>query len=169
MMRRITVLLFILTGFSLYELKAQDENGYMLLINSPLSFQQGFGFKQPYYRKAFDVNFSLIVLNLGYNYQQYYGSNGYIGLGLGSGFQLQYGYGFNQEKHLIRFRSDWPLYSFVKNKLSFLAFCSVGIFCEHTFNDKNKGFNIGITIGGNLATLLTLKDNIANKKKKDSK
>ncbi|WP_320051681.1 hypothetical protein [uncultured Acetobacteroides sp.] len=166
MIKKILILIIVVILFDKNAYSHEDENALMFFINSPIGVQQGFGSKNPNNSLSFDTNITLVIFNLGYNYQDYSGHNGYIGLGIGSAIQVQYGYGFTQKKNLLRIRTDLPLYSFTENKQSPLSFCSLGLYCEKTFDNQDKGLTVGVSVGFNISTLLFLESNSNNRKGK---
>lgn len=125
-----------------------------LLLNSPIGYQQGFGFKTPYFRSSFDANITLTILNFGYNFNEYYKSSAFIGIGIGSILQFQYGYCFHENNHLMRIRSDLPLYSVTKNKKSITNYCSIGVYYDYAFKSINRSSSLGISVSFNLSTLV---------------
>lgn len=145
-----TKLTRIITIFTIF-LNVQQLSGHTsdktlaMLFNAPIGIQQGYGFNHPHFRTAFDINVTLLVLNAGYNYNSFYKSNAYIGLGVGSLIQLQYGYGFYQKNHMVRIRTDFPLFAITKEK-SILDYISVGAYYNYAFKSKRQKSSVGISL-----------------------
>ncbi len=154
-MRKILIGLSLILTCFFNKVQAQShDNGYAalasILLNLNVGYQQGFSTKSPTSRSAFDSNLTLVLLNIGYSHQQYYGSNGYIGLGVGTLAQAQYGFGFNEKKRIGRLRSDLPIGILFSSEDKALNALSVGIFAERDFHHTNRGNSFGFSLTANL-------------------
>ena len=140
------------------ESKAQWHNGvFSLMLNTPISYQLAYDHNSMVFRNQFDINTTFLFLNAGYNYNGYFGSTMFVGIGATSIIQIQYGRNFQDKFDLIRIRSDLPLHLFTSKTLSPLRFISIGIFYDHSFNTPIRTETYGVTCSINLASFLTLK------------
>ena len=130
-----------------------DPDVMLILFNSPLSYQGGYDLKASKYYNSLDINITAAYYNLGYNYNSFYGSTAFIGMGFTSIVQLQYGRNFSRKENLIRLRSDIPLCHISFDRKSAWRYLSVGLFWDYTFDNKDKSIAFGFSLSYNLASI----------------
>ena len=129
----------------------QSARGFIKILNSPISYQPTYDIESQAFRSNIDLNISLFIINMGYDYNMHYGSTMYFGLGL-TLVQLQYGRNFQGKYDLIRVRSDVsPLFFEKIETTSAWRYFSFGAFCDYAFNNPERNLTFGLTIGVNLA------------------
>lgn len=111
----------------------------LIAFFSPIGFQREFASKTPNLGNSFDLSFTGVATNFGYNYKSGYGSSAYVGVGVGCLLQVQYGYQFENVEHLIKVRSDFPLILVGLEKDNFLSAFSVGLY--YVNSNKNISYN----------------------------
>jgi hypothetical protein len=128
----------------------QHARGFVKVLNSPISYQPSYDIESQSFRNNIDLNISLFIINMGYDYNEHYGSTMYFGLGF-TVVQLQYGRNFQDKYNLIRIRSDLsPLFFEKVETTSAWRYLSFGAFCDYAFNNPDRKLTFGLTIGINL-------------------
>ncbi len=101
----------------------------------------------------YDLNFSLMIVNLGFSYKNITYAKAdnftiYCGIGAGSFFQFQVG--LTREGHSIRNRFDIPM-GYISSDLlkenSFLSYITISPVFEKYFNNSKMDWYYGIGIG----------------------
>lgn len=117
---------------------------------STISYQQGFRFNEPFFHSSIDANMNLVFLNFGINYNDQFGANIYTGVGILYWIQLQHGYAIENDKHLIRIRSELPLGNILGYYRHPLSQLTCGLYYEYAFKDEKRGATIGLSFGYSL-------------------
>lgn len=146
------------------EAKAQTYPPVFLMLNSPIGYQLAYDYNTLTLRNQFDANISFIFINGGYNYNGYYGSSMFLGVGAASIIQLQFGHNFKDNYNLIRLRSDIPLHLFTSKTFSPLRFLSVGVFFDHAYDTPIRKNMFGLSVSLNLGSFVGIKGEIKAKK-----
>ena len=155
MIKKVLITIFLFMALYLSNITyGQSARGFIKILNSPISYQPSYDIKSQAFRSNIDLNISLFIINMGYDYNMYYGSTMYIGLGL-TLVQLQYGRNFQDKYDLIRVRSDIsPLFFEKVETTSAWRYLSFGAFCDYAFNNPERNLTFGLTLGVNLAAFM---------------